>query len=84
MIMISLNWFGGWRVIVALSQFYLGDLVENVKCIDSFQHPVSKQNSLCYRITYRSMDRNLTNEEIDQMQDNIRNEVTERLHVKLR
>ena len=42
-----------------------GDLVENVEVIDSFVHPKTGKKSLCFRINYRSMDRSLTNEEID-------------------
>eukprot|EP00520_Triparma_pacifica_P013267 CAMPEP_0118649458 /NCGR_PEP_ID=MMETSP0785-20121206/9715_1 /TAXON_ID=91992 /ORGANISM="Bolidomonas pacifica, Strain CCMP 1866" /LENGTH=201 /DNA_ID=CAMNT_0006541749 /DNA_START=494 /DNA_END=1096 /DNA_ORIENTATION=- len=41
------------------------DLVEKVELIDEFVHPKTKKVSNCFRVTYRSMDRNLTNEEID-------------------
>ncbi|KAI9321333.1 phenylalanyl-tRNA synthetase [Dichotomocladium elegans] len=34
-----------------------GDIVEDVKLIDDFVHPKSNRRSLCYRMTYRSMDR---------------------------
>ncbi|CAO3658987.1 unnamed protein product [Umbelopsis ramanniana] len=34
-----------------------GDIVENVTKIDDFTHPKSQKRSVCYRITYRSMDR---------------------------
>jgi phenylalanyl-tRNA synthetase alpha chain len=43
----------------------VGDLVENVKIHDKFQHPKTGRHSHCYRINYRSNDRNLTNEEIN-------------------
>ena len=49
-----------------------GDLVEQVELIDEFTHPKTKRVSQCYRITYRSMDRSLTNEEIDALQDTVR------------
>ena len=45
-----------------------GDLVEKVELIDQFQHPKTLKKSHAYRITYRSMDRNLTNKEIDEIQ----------------
>jgi phenylalanyl-tRNA synthetase alpha chain len=50
-----------------------GDLVENVELVDQFVHPKTNRESRCYRITYRSMDRSLTNEEIDQLQEELRN-----------
>lgn len=34
-----------------------GDLVEDVKLIDSFVNPKTNRTSRCYRILYRSMDR---------------------------
>jgi len=52
-----------------------GDLAENVNVIDDFTHPKTGRNSRCYRITYRSMDRSLKNEEIDDLQFRIRDEV---------
>jgi phenylalanyl-tRNA synthetase alpha chain len=39
---------------------------------------------LCFRINYRSMERNLTNAEIDVLQFRLREEVTEKLKVELR
>eukprot|EP01133_Synstelium_polycarpum_P014234 gene14234-16796_t len=61
-----------------------GDLIENVSLIDEFKHPKNGKVSHCYRINYRSMERNLTNEEIDDIQGQIRGQVEEKLHVKLR
>ena len=54
-----------------------GDLVEEVKLIDEFRHPKTQQTSHCYRIVYRSMERNLTNGEIDELQLALRNSVTD-------
>lgn len=51
-----------------------GDLVEKIELIDAFTHPKTGRSSRCYRISYRSMDRNLTNEEIDELQFKVRDE----------
>ncbi|KAI9300131.1 phenylalanyl-tRNA synthetase, partial [Cunninghamella echinulata] len=61
-----------------------GDLVENVKLIDDFTHPKTKKRSLCYRIIYRSMDRNVTNEEINEIQETVRSTVQSEFKVDLR
>ena len=61
-----------------------GDLVETLELIDSFVHPKTGRTSLCYRISYRSMDRSLTNEEIDALQEQVRQLAEERMGVELR
>lgn len=61
-----------------------GDLVESVKVESSFVHPKTNRLSKCYRINYRSMDRNLTNEEIDQIQWKLRDAMVEKLGIELR
>ena len=48
-----------------------GDLAEKVTCIDRFTHPKTQRNSSCFRIEYRSMERSLTNEEVDDLQVNL-------------
>lgn len=60
-----------------------GDLIEEVKLIDNFTHPKHGKTNHTYRITYRSMDRSLTNEEINLLQDQIRKQ-TLQLPVGLR
>jgi len=61
-----------------------GDLAEDVKMIDSFTHPKTGRSSRCYRIAYRSMERTLTNEEVDDMQALITKRLVEHLQVVLR
>lgn len=61
-----------------------GDIVEDIKEIDKFSHPKTMKTSFCYRITYRSNDRSLTNEEVDSIQNKIRNICESELKVELR
>ncbi|CCD22687.1 phenylalanine--tRNA ligase NDAI_0A05320 [Naumovozyma dairenensis CBS 421] len=61
-----------------------GDLVESVKLTDEFIHPKTHKRSLCYRINYQSMDRNITNSEINSLQEKVRNELVKKYHVELR
>ena len=61
-----------------------GDLVEKVELIDKFVHPKTERVSHCYRITYRSMDRNVTNKESNIIQDQIREMIINELGVELR
>lgn len=61
-----------------------GDLVETVKLVDSFKHPKTGRTSHCYRINFRSMDRNLTNDEINKLQDQIRFYIPKNLGAELR
>ncbi|CAG8434702.1 7788_t:CDS:2 [Diversispora eburnea] len=60
------------------------DLVEDVKLVDEFVNPKTKKKSFCYRINYRSMDKTFTNEEINAIQEKLRDAVTEKLNVTLR
>jgi len=61
-----------------------GDLVESVELIDQFVHPKNGRESHCYRIMYRSMERSLTNEEIDGLQEKVREASVGKLGVELR
>lgn len=60
-----------------------GDLAEQVSLIDSFTNKKG-MTSHCYRITYRSMERSLTDEEINQLQGRVRDEVENKLNVTIR
>ena len=61
-----------------------GDLVERVDSIDEFTHPKTGRTSHCFRVTYRSMERSLTNAEVDDLQLRLREACPERLGVELR
>ena len=57
------------------------DLVEKVELVDQF---TDQRTSYCYRISYRSMDRSVTNQEINVIQERVRNSVQQDLGVELR
>lgn len=61
-----------------------GDLVEEVVLIDEFKNPKTGRTSNCFRITYRSMERSLTDEEINALQERVRAGVAGELKVELR
>lgn len=60
-----------------------GDLVEEVRLIDNFTNKKG-MTSQCYRIAYRSMERSLTDDEINELQWNVRDQVQSKLNVVLR
>lgn len=61
-----------------------GDLVEEVKLLDEFTHPKTSRTSHCYRIAYRSMERSLTDEEVNELQFQVRDQAAAKLGVELR
>lgn len=60
------------------------DLVENVASIDEFVHPKTGKISQCYRINYQSMDRNLTNEEINDIHKKVEDDLIKYFDVTIR
>ncbi|KAK9667134.1 hypothetical protein RND81_14G235500 [Saponaria officinalis] len=60
-----------------------GDLAEEVRLIDNFTNKKG-MTSHCYRIAYRSMERSLTDEEINDLQAKVRETVEQKLKVVLR
>lgn len=70
--------------VLDLTRQIAGDLVEQVELVDEFQHPKTGLDSHCYRVTYRSMDRSLTNAEIDVLQEDLRQAIANTLPVELR
>lgn len=61
-----------------------GDLAEEVKLIDAFTHPKTGRTSNCYRVAYRSMERSLTDEEVNALQEEVRAQAASKLGVELR
>lgn len=61
-----------------------GSWVEDVRLVDEFSHPTSGRKSLCYRINYRSLERTLRNEEVNQLHGDVRRQLVEKLGVELR
>lgn len=59
-------------------------IIESVKLIDNFYNKKINKISNCYRINYRSMNRTLTNDEINDIQTKIRERVNLELNVILR
>ena len=65
-------------------RIHANDLVENVQMIDDFVHPKNGRRSNCYRINYQSMDRNLTNFEINEVQENVQKDLANNFKVEIR
>jgi phenylalanyl-tRNA synthetase alpha chain len=61
-----------------------GALVEEVKLIDEFENKKTGRTSNCFRIVYRSMERSLTDEEINEIQEKVRENMVAELGVELR
>ena len=70
--------------IMEIAREVCGDLVEDVRLVDEFQHPKTGKKSMCYRINYRSLERTLTNEETNELHEQLRTLLVERLGVELR
>ncbi|KAI2632056.1 phenylalanyl-tRNA synthetase [Hypoxylon sp. NC1633] len=60
------------------------NLVEDVKLVDEFTHPKTGRKSMCYRINYRSLERTLTNEEINDLHIEVTRVLTKKLGVEIR
>ena len=67
-----------------LGRSVAGELIEKVDLVDEFTNPKKGLTSHCYRITYRSMDRSLTDAEINGLQEELRARAASELSVTLR
>ena len=61
-----------------------GSLVEDVRLVDEFVHPTTGRKSLCYRVNYRSLERTLTNEEVNDLHGKFVTRLAQDLGVELR
>ncbi|WWC96885.1 phenylalanine-tRNA ligase [Kwoniella sp. B9012] len=61
-----------------------GDLIESVTLIDEFTHPKTNRKSKCYRLNYRHMDRNLSNEEVNELQEQVQKRVVQEMGIEMR
>jgi len=61
-----------------------GDLAELVTLLSTFEHPTTKRLSKHYRIIYCSPDRNVTNDEINAIQTQVRDALAKIPSVELR
>ncbi len=61
-----------------------GDCVENVEKKSEFVHPKTGRHSKLFRINYRSLERTLTNEEVNAWQENVRTTLASQPGIELR
>ncbi|XP_053079094.1 phenylalanine--tRNA ligase, mitochondrial isoform X10 [Acinonyx jubatus] len=59
-----------------------GDLVEKVELIDKFEHPKTHKTSHCYRITYRHMERTLSQREVSRVHQAVQEATVQLLGVE--
>lgn len=52
--------------------------------IDEFTHPKTNRQSRCYRLNYRHMDRSLSNEEVNVLQQEVQKRVVEEMGIEMR
>lgn len=60
-----------------LARNIAGDLIEQIQLIDEFTHPKNGKISHCYRITYRHMEKTLTQDEVNMIHKKIEESVKE-------
>ncbi|KFA78412.1 hypothetical protein S40288_06401 [Stachybotrys chartarum IBT 40288] len=70
--------------IMELVRNVAGDKVEDVRLFDEFVHPKTGRKSMAYRIVYRSLERTLTNAEVQGYHDEIGAALVREYGVELR
>ena len=61
-----------------------GDLVEQVTLFDEFQHPKTKRRSHAYRVVYRHMEKTLTQEEVNEIHEEVAKMAIQEMGVEIR
>lgn len=61
-----------------------GDLVESVVLKDEFLHPKTGKKSQCFSVHYQSMERNLTNNEINDIHKRVEDDLVNTFKVEIR
>lgn len=70
--------------VMEIVRLHGGDLVESVVLKDEFVHPKTGRKSQCYGIHFQSMDRNLTNEEVNGIHKLVEDELVQTYGVEIR
>lgn len=70
--------------VMEIVRLHGGDLVESVVAIDEFVHPKTGRRSQCYRIHYQSMERNLTNDEVNAIHKLVEEDLRANFSVEIR
>ncbi|QBM88712.1 phenylalanyl-tRNA synthetase alpha chain [Metschnikowia aff. pulcherrima] len=70
--------------VMEIVRLHGGDLVENVVLKDEFVHPKTGRKSQCFGIHFQSMDRNLTNDEVNGIHKLVEQDLVETYGVEIR
>ncbi|KAH8873198.1 putative phenylalanine--tRNA ligase, mitochondrial [Schistosoma japonicum] len=72
------------RNIFDLVRSEAGDLIEQIRLVDSYKDPKTGRQSLCYRFVYRDQHKTLTTDEIRPLHDNISQVLSKKLNLSIR
>ncbi|CAH8604926.1 unnamed protein product [Schistosoma guineensis] len=61
-----------------------GDLIEQIRLVDSYNDPKTGQQSLCYRFIYRDQHKTLTVDDVRPLHENIAQVLAEKLNLSIR